>query len=863
MLTNPAPQRTDFSLDIMGRYVCNGLDEAIRSADKRVRPEARPFDVIVIGGGSFGPALAQHLFDRDKTRSHRILVLEGGPFVLPEHVQNLPMPGLSVPGKTSLADLRTAGRDGQPRNEVWGLAWHSNEQFPGLAYCLGGRSLFFGGWSPQLLDSEMPADPWPRQLVDDLNARYFREAAGQIGVNETNDFIHGPLHNALRQRLFEGLQRRQVTDAIPLAQLPLHLDAPDGASGATRDELKLEAPLAVQSREPRSGSFPFNKFSAVPLLMKAARAAWTESGNDDVKKRLMIAPNCHVKRLKTTGGRVTEVETNLGNVPVPPEGVVVIALGTIESTRLALLSFEGFPNYDLIGRNLMAHLRSNLTIRLPRAALPVDSTIKELQASALFVKGRHTHADGAPGHFHLQITASGLGASGADSEAELFKKIPDVDTLDAFRAADDTHVVITLRGIGEMEAQNSDSRVTLDPEPDEFGVRRAFVAIAPTQKDRALWDAMDQAADQAAQVFAGGQPFEVLTPQGAKAVSASASLREVFPYGRRRDSLGTTHHEAGTLWMGDDPSRSVTNADGRFHHVANAYVAGPALFPTIGSPNPMLTGIALSRRTADRLLSAQRPPSPKGGFTYLFDGTEETFKLWQAAGPGAFALIDGAIVAQPGGDLGLLYYAPRPFGDFVLRLEFRLDQPDDNSGIFVRFRDPRLPVPDRNDSGVAHPYQNQAWVPVTTGFEVQIDEQARGTPDGQDEHRTGAIYGIPLGSSAGRQVYRRGPVLRPGEWHAYEIEVVGDTYKVSLDGQLTTTFTNSDTFRGRSAEREARSGYIGLQAHTGRVAFRKIRILTAPAAPRVRAPLVSDLKPAEARKRPQGEGEMESVLENA
>lgn len=27
------------------------------------------------------------------------------------------------------------------------------------------------------------------------------------------------------------------------------------------------------------------------------------------------------------------------------------------------------------------------------------------------------------GHFHLQITASGLGARGANSEAELFKKI--------------------------------------------------------------------------------------------------------------------------------------------------------------------------------------------------------------------------------------------------------------------------------------------------------------------------------------------------------------------------------------------------------------------------------------------------------
>ncbi|MBI3243101.1 MAG: DUF1080 domain-containing protein [Chloroflexi bacterium] len=851
MSTNPTPQRTDFSLDVTGRYVCNGLDEALRSADKSLRPEARPFDVIVIGGGSFGPVLAQHLFDRDKTHSHRILVLEGGPFVLPEHIQNLPVLGLNVPGKTSIADLRATGQDGRPRNEVWGLAWHSNEQFPGLAYCLGGRSLFFGGWSPQLLDSEMPPDRWPHQVVDDLNARYFREAGEQIGVNETNDFIQGPLHEALRQRLFEGIQRHKVTDAIPLAQLRLHLTAPDDASGVTADELKLEAPLAVQSRQPRSGSFPFNKFSAVPLLMKAARMASAESGNDDLKKRLMIVPNCHVSRLKTTNGHVTEVETNLGNVPVPSEGVVVIALGTIESTRLALLSFEGIPNYDLIGRNLMAHLRSNLTIRIPRAVLPIDPAIKELQASALFVKGRHTHADGAPGHFHLQITASGLGASGADSEAELFKIIPDLDTLDAFRAADDSHVVITLRGIGEMEAQNPNSRITLDPEPDEFGMRRAFVSIAPTEKDLALWEAMDKAADQAAQLFAGGQPYEVLTPQGAKKVSTGDSLREMFPYVGRRDALGTTHHEAGTLWMGDDPGKSVTDADGRFHHVGNAYVAGPALFPTIGSPNPMLTGVALSRRMAEQALQARRPSAPESGFMYLFDGTEETFKLWQAAGQGAFSLVDGAIVAQPSSDLGLLYYAPRTFGDFVLRLEFRLDQLEDNSGVFVRFRDPRRPVPDRNDPGVSYPYQNQAWVAVNTGFEIQIDEVARGDagrgiPDGLDEHRTGAIYGIALGEGAGQQTYQRGPVLKAGRWYNYEINVVGDAYTVYLNGQQTTTFTNSDLFRGRSPERDPNSGYIGLQAHTGRLAFRNIRILPALSPlPRARAALVGNLKKVE------------------
>jgi len=54
---------------------------------------------------SFGPIVAQ-LFDRDRKHSHRILVLEGGPFVLPDHVQNLLMLGFKVPPPTSIKELK-------------------------------------------------------------------------------------------------------------------------------------------------------------------------------------------------------------------------------------------------------------------------------------------------------------------------------------------------------------------------------------------------------------------------------------------------------------------------------------------------------------------------------------------------------------------------------------------------------------------------------------------------------------------------------------------------------------------------------------------------------------------------------------
>ena len=46
------------------------------------------------------------------------------------------------------------------------------------------------------------------------------------------------------------------------------------------------------------------------------------------------------------------------------------------------------------------------------------------------------------------------------------------------------------------------------------------------------------------------------------------------------------------------PGSSVTDENGRFHHVSNAYVANLALFPTLGSANPALTGLTLARKVA-------------------------------------------------------------------------------------------------------------------------------------------------------------------------------------------------------------------------------------------------------------------------
>jgi choline dehydrogenase-like flavoprotein len=888
-------QGTDFALDALGRYVCNTFDEALANSDAASRAavslpprgDLRPFDFIIIGGGTFGAAVAEHLWFRATDRSERILVLEAGPLLLSGHVQNFPSLNL--------------GR------EVWGVPWQYDPALAyhpnaGLAYCIGGRSLFWGGWSPRLLDSET-AGTWPADVLAELNAKtlpngdtgYFRQASQQIGVTATNDYIFGDLHRALRRQLYDGIVGNKISDAIALSTLPdapmveiqeprlppltpltfadfaamleeplpNPLPATPAARQALEDEfrnrLKLEAPLAVQARPEHAGFFPMNKFSTVPLLIKAARAAYNEAPGDDVRKRLMVVPRSHVTRLSVVndpdGRRVDAVLTEHGPVPVLPDCKVIIALGTIESTRLALLSFG---EDGRIGKNLIAHLRSNIGLRIPRAALAsLSPSVKALQASALFLKGRHSFSGGGAGHFHLQITASGLDNVGRNSEAELFQTIPDIEFLNSHLQATDSHVVITIRAIGEMQPDNPNSNVTPDLNPThvDFWERQAYVNLQPSIKDNELWNAMDTASEDVAAVFAAGMNFDIIDPASGAVLATGASIGDFAtrmprvirgpgsPSGRR-DRLGTTHHEAGSLRLGDNPASSVTDTNCRLHGVKNVYVASPALFPTSGSPNPMLTGIALARRLGDHLLPPPRridaaDPS-EVDFRYLFEGTETSADFqtkWEKVGGGGFTRVGRALVMRPGSDgIGLLFYKSEQFDNFALRLDFCLPHPrgnaNDNSGIFVRFRDPRKPVlpgtPGPNVPG------NLASVAVDTGYEIQIDEEARGDTrigegDGFPFNRTGAIYKVPIGNGAGQQNYTNQQHLAAGIWHACEITVTDRTYKVMIDGQPSTEFTANpadplEKFRGRKKSEDADSGFIGIQIHTGTVLFANIRV---------------------------------------
>ena len=560
-----AVQQTSFAIDALARYVCSTWEEATTAGGP-------PFSAIVIGAGMYGAYCAAKIFRRHPTK--RVLVLDAGRFLVSEHVQNLARIGLNV-----AAPIAPSSDSGAARELVWGMPWRGNVEFPGLAYCTGGKSIYWGGWCPRLTAADLLA--WPDSTAQYLTQRYI-DVESETGVVPGTDFIFGELFHALNSAV-----------GAAAAGLP-SIDVAVGGNGVEA------APLAVQGSAPESGLFSFDKYSSLPVLIEAIREAVYESGLHDPSRRLFLVPLAHAIKLHSAGNVVHTLELDVAGerkfLPVGPQCAVILAASAIESTRIALHSFPS----PLMGRNLMAHVRSDFTVRIRRSALPPLPA--RVQTAALLVRGT-TPA----GRFHLQVTAS---THAAGSDEMLFRMIPDVDLLSAQLANQDANwITITLRGIGEMRGDRTTaipnattSWIDLSPyESDEFGVPRAYVQILLNAGDLQVWQAMDQTALALAQAIAGGAGnIEYLYDGGWQ--TQPFPLHRSFPEWHR--GLGTTYHESGTLWMGDDPAASVTNSVGRFHHIHNAYACDQSLFPTVGSVNPALTGLTLVLQIAEQVAAA-------------------------------------------------------------------------------------------------------------------------------------------------------------------------------------------------------------------------------------------------------------------
>jgi hypothetical protein len=192
-----------------------------------------------------------------------------------------------------------------------------------------------------------------------------------------------------------------------------------------------------------------------------------------------------------------------------------------------------------------------------------------------------------------------------------------------------------------------------------------------------------------------------------------------------------------------------------------------------------------------------------GEWRQLFNGKDLTG--WKHVGPGSQYVEDGLIKSH--GGMGLLYWSGEKFGNCTLKVVFRMEKTNSNSGVFIR-----IPI---------EPYEE--WMPVFYGYEVQIDNQPE-LSDEDDYHYTGMLYSLtkPLAKTG-----------KPGpEWNTMEITLDGLRTIVNLNGVKIMEFKEGDPvperkfdfepFRGPRPE----YGYMGLQNHSDAdvVYFREVAV---------------------------------------
>lgn len=937
----PGIQRTTFSVDGLARFTCNTWEEILGAQ------AGGEFDVVIVGSGMYGAYAAAKLFEFGRRMQReldapRVLVLESGPFLISEHIQNIARrnSGLSAAVAENLAD---PGQTNEPS-----LVKHSR--------CVGGKSLFWGGWAPRYQHEDMQrldADGerlWPQEIEDYLFQTGFRGGyeytEKEIGAVPVQDFIRGPLYETLKT-IAAGVVAANTVPTLKAVMAP---------------------PIAVQGESPGSGLFSFDKYSSVSLLHDSLREDAEVSGGDDALRRLFLVPYAEVLRLETADARVRQLVVALADPAEPRDkararivrlnlkssAMVVLAGNTIHSARLALNSFpRPAPlnvNGELMGRNLMFHARSNFVWRVKRSAMglpPPDPA--NITTAALHITGSAPTAGSGVGQFHLQFYAAPNmdvpmfpGAS-KDPERFLYQMAPNLEDVESILEAQtglgNDRVAVGIRTVGEtfgdrtspIASNLSVSWMNVNPfggagddvyyeNGTELRVPKAYVHLVKTSDDDQVWQAQDAAAEalinamanvppggtapapaptveviaqvpvasipvnsyrtentMAGPMFVGsfGGQFRVIdgtcTHEGcfvrwnaadsrfdcnchtARFAADGANISGPPPrpldkpgfqiqggmleiqrqisnapvevVSKSTDGIGTTYHEAGTLWLGTDFRKSVTDLNGRFHHVTNAYCIDQSIFPTAGSANPVLTGISLSRKIAqsiiDRCVSAAHLPL-EAGFVSLYSGNFAA-DGWTIAAAGSSNFFDVADPEHPilgtGVDnqtpsLGVLRYAVKIFKDFILRLDWRAFDISANSGIFLR-----MPTPVVLD----HTFYDST-------IEMQIDEHGR---DGEQNiygsplHKTGAVYEVfPARLWAAKVAHPRGSG-RATFWNSCEILLQGTDIEVRINGMLVAKgrFPTLLSANAASVGKTKRSeGFIGLQCHTEVVQFRNIRI---------------------------------------
>jgi choline dehydrogenase-like flavoprotein len=513
------------------------------------------YDLIVIGSGPGGAALAQRLAPTGK----RILMLERGGY--------LPRSRANWDAKTVFVDAAYQAKE----------TWHGRdgkEFHPGLHYFVGGNSKVYGSALLRLREQDFGevrhkdgiSPAWP--LGYDVFEPYYGQAEalyhvhGQRGEDpnepwSSTPYAFPPIQHEPRIQQLEQVLKGQGLHPFHLP-LGIKLDQnPDGSATTYSPCIRCDAfdgfPCAINA-----------KADSQVISVDPTRAAY---------------PNFTL----LTGAYVTQLETdaagrNIRRVHVVRDDqleeysadVVVVACGALSSALLLLRSAsdahpKGLANGSgQVGRNYIRHTMSVVMALLKE---PNDTVFQKTLAVSDYYFG-------APdweyplGLIQMCATSHGEQIRGEAPGQALMPFLPEWPFEKMARHSIDFW-------LQSEDLPRPENRIYYDG-------------------DRVVLDIQESAEEAAKRLRAKTEAL--VLPMGAW-----PHLIERRLYLGKNIPINGTAHQAGTLRFGTDPATSVLNLDCKAHELDNLYVTDASFFPSIGAVNPTLTIVANALRVADRI----------------------------------------------------------------------------------------------------------------------------------------------------------------------------------------------------------------------------------------------------------------------
>lgn len=512
----------------------------------------KQYDVLIVGSGHSGGMAANIL----TSKGISCLMLNAGPEADYEkdrslkHAYELPYRGFDKPGR--LPHVFQA-------NEFNANQWVDEKEVPYTCppdapynwvrvRLLGGRSLFWARQSFRLSDYEFKAaeidgtgDSWPISLAD-----------------------MAPYYSRVEQ-IFRVSGRKEGWPQFPDGNFVETPYPPDTDSIKRLTEICNKQGVGVSKWRIALGKDGLA--SSINLLLPDALATW----------KLDIVQNAIVREIsldKNTGlaNGAHFVDRHSGREMHVKARVVVLAAGTLESTRLLLNSKIGNSS-GVMGHYLIDQMYGIDVVAAVPAARDGKAPPGLMGGSSFIPRFRNLKTTKRSNFIKGYCIGIGSGR-GADANffplygAELQAK------LDSYEGACVSGSIFGERVPRYENHVRIDGKVT-----DRWGIPVLHVEARDSENERNM---RKDAADTIEEWFheAG---WEII-----------AKTDKVNP-------PGYSIHEVGTCRMGNDPKRSVLNKWCQSHDIKNLFVVDGASFVTCGWQNPTMTILSLSMRASEYL----------------------------------------------------------------------------------------------------------------------------------------------------------------------------------------------------------------------------------------------------------------------